>query len=500
MNGPAAVLDAAALGSEQRMLIGGELVHAATGRTFVDRNPATEDVIGEVADAGPEDMDRAIAAARAAFDDGGWSADRALRKRCLEQLRDALTAEREAIRAELVAEIGCPPKTHGSQVDGPIDHGFDFPLELIDSYAWDRVVLDQPGAGRALVAKEPVGVVAAITPWNFPFEIALTKLVATLATGCAVILKPAADSPFNATRLGRIIAESTDIPSGVVNVVTTSDDTVAERLVADPRVDAVSFTGSTATGRRIAAIAAATVKRTFLELGGKSAHIVLDDADLAAVLPISTMVCVHAGQGCALLTRLLVPRSRYDECIPILADAFGRIGYGDPTDPANVMGPLISERQRERVLGYIRDGVASGARLLLGGGVPTHLPKGYYVEPTVFLDVDNSMRIAQEEIFGPVLTVTPYEDDDDAVRIANDSIYGLSAGISTTNAERGLAVARRVRAGGVSIGWNAYGGPVPFGGYKQSGVGRQNGVEGFEQYLETKSLTFSTPAAIAREP
>ncbi|HEX4655088.1 MAG TPA: aldehyde dehydrogenase family protein, partial [Mycobacteriales bacterium] len=261
-------------------------------------------------------------------------------------------------------------------------------------------------------------------------------------------------------------------------------------LVEDPRVDVISFTGSTATGRRIMQHGAPTLKRLFLELGGKSASIVLDDADFTSALAMAwAAVCSHAGQGCAMQTRLLLPRSRYDEGLDIVAAGFRTVAYGDPTDANNFMGPLISAKQRDRVLGYIDKGVEEGARLVLGGGRPAQFDKGYYVEPTLFADVDNSMTIAQEEIFGPVGVVIPYEDDDDAVRIANDSPYGLSGGVTSASEERALAVARRIRSGTLSVNGGVwYGAESPFGGYKASGLGRQNGIEGFEQYLETKAI------------
>ncbi len=266
-------------------------------------------------------------------------------------------------------------------------------------------------------------------PWNFPFEVTLNKLGQALATGNTVVLKPAPDTPWNATFLGKLVAERTDIPAGVVNVVTSSDHLVGEELTLSPQVDLISFTGSTAVGKRIMEKGAATMKRTFLELGGKSATIVLDDADFDSALLAGIAVCYHAGQGCAIQTRMVVPRSRYDEAVEGLKNVLNMAPYGDPQRDDVMMGPLVSEKQRDRVLGYIERGVAEGATLALGGGRPEHLPKGWYVEPTMFTDVDNSMAIAQEEIFGPVLVVIPFDDDDDAVRIANDSVYGLAGGV-----------------------------------------------------------------------
>ena len=312
------------------------------------------------------------------------------------------------------------------------------------------------------------------------------------------MLKPAPDTPWSGTLLGKLIAEETDIPPGVVNVVVSSDHLVGQQLAEDHRVDVVSFTGSTATGRKVMQAASGNLKKTFLELGGKSAMIVLDDADIGAgVGACGFAVMTHAGQGCAITTRLLLPRSRYDEGVEAVVGLMSALGYGDPTDPENFAGPLISAKQRERVLGYIEKGKAEGAKVALGGGRPAHLDKGFYVEPTVFVDVDPDSTIAQEEIFGPVLAVIPFEDDDDAVRIANNSIYGLSGGVQAGSIERARSVANRIRTGTMSVnGGVYYGADVPFGGYKQSGIGREMGVAGFEEYLEMK--TIAEPAALDR--
>jgi aldehyde dehydrogenase (NAD+) len=478
---------------EVRMLVDGELVDAASGKTFDNVNPATEEVLGPVADGSAEDMERAIVAARRAFDETDWATNRGLRKRCLEQLQDALEAEREELRAELVAEVGCPVLiTYGPQLDAPLEDGLRWPAKMIDEFAWERDLGEREAFGvqsRRRVWKEPVGVVGSIIPWNFPVEITINKLGQTLATGNTTIIKPAPDTPWNATRIGRLIAERTDIPAGVVNVVPSSDHLRGEQLVTDERVDLISFTGSTATGQRIMEKGAPTLKRVFLELGGKSVNLLLADVDLEAQLGAAAFTCVHAGQGCAISTRLLVPRARHDEAAEIVKAGFESVSYGDPTDPQNIMGPLVSAKQRERVMGYIEAGRREGARLLTGGGRPAHLPRGFFVEPTVFANVDNSMTIAQEEIFGPVLVMIPYEDDDDAVRIANESRYGLSGMVTSASEERALSVARRIRTGTVTVNGGVwYGADSPFGGYKMSGIGRQNGLEGFEQYLETKTI------------
>ncbi|MFV0318420.1 MAG: aldehyde dehydrogenase family protein [Microthrixaceae bacterium] len=481
------------------MLIDGELVEAASGATFDNVNPATEEIIGSVTDASSEDMQRAIAAARRAFDTTDWSTDRELRKHCLEQLQAALEGAREELREQLILEAGAPRMlTNGPQLDAPLADAFRYPIELIDEYPWETQLPDaisiQGTLDHRKVLKEPAGVVGAITPWNFPFEVIFNKIAQALATGNTVVLKPAPDTPWSATIIGRLVAEQTEFPAGVFNVVTSSDHMVGEELTLSPDVDLISFTGSTAVGKRIMEKGAATLKRLFLELGGKSATVVLDDADLGLAAMMGMAVCTHAGQGCAIPTRMLLPRSKYDEGIEMLADVMANVPYGDPQRADVLQGPQISAKQRDRVLGYIQTGLDEGARLVVGGGRPEHLEKGYYVEPTLFADVDNKMTIAQEEIFGPVLVVIPFDDDDDAVRIANESHYGLAGMVFSASDERSMAVAERIRTGSLGVNGGApYGADLPFGGYKLSGVGRQNGLAGFDQYLETKSIAW--PAA-----
>jgi len=478
---------------EGRLFIDGQFHDAQSGAVFDNVDPATEEVIGRVADAAAPDMDAAIAAARRAFDETTWANDRALRKRCLVQLREGLEKEKESLRQQTVAEAGAPLQlTYAVQGDSVIQD-LGWVTDLIDRFEWERELPVHAFFGmksRRLVWKEPVGVVGAITPWNFPLQVNLAKVGPALAAGNAVVLKPAPDTPWNASFIARVVAEYTDIPPGIFNVVSSADPAaVGEVLTRDPRVDLVTFTGSTAVGKRIMAAASDTLKKVFLELGGKSANILLDDADFQKALAFAGMVCTHSGQGCAITTRLLLPRSRYEEGVELAKASFAGVKYGDPTDIQNLAGPLINARQRERVLGYIEKGVSEGARLVTGGRRPAHLPRGYYVEPTLFADVDNAMTIAQEEIFGPVLAVIPYEDDDDAVRIANDSIYGLSGGIMSGSEARALALARRIRTGTLAVNGGLWFGPdAPFGGYKQSGLGREMGVEGFAEYLETKTI------------
>jgi acyl-CoA reductase-like NAD-dependent aldehyde dehydrogenase len=482
---------------ETRMLIGGKLVDGEAG-TYANINPATEEKIGEAPDASAADMHRAIDAARQAFDETDWSTNHAFRKQCLEQLQAAIEGEREELREELILEVGCPRAvTMGPQLDAPLSGALTYPAKLIEEFPWEvdlgDALVELVGAVNSRkVWREPVGVVGAIVPWNYPFEVSINKLGQALATGNTVVLKPAPDTPFNATRLGRLIAEQTDIPAGVVNVVTSSDHLVGEELTLSPKVDLISFTGSTAVGKRIMEKGAATMKRLFLELGGKSATIVLDDADLGMSCLIGIAPCMHAGQGCATPTRMLLPRSKYDEGVAILEAMYAGIAPGDPQAPETLCGPVISAKQRDRIRGYIQAGIDEGARMLVGGvEAPDGLDKGYYVKPTLFVDVDNSMTIAQEEIFGPVLVVIPYDTEEDAIRIANDSPYGLAGMIMGNSLDRSLALARRLRAGAIGVNGGAPFGPdVPFGGYKASGIGRQNGLAGFEQYLELKSVAW----------
>jgi len=490
----------AELEAEQRLLIDGKLEDAASGKTFPNVNPATEEVLGEVADASTDDMDRAIGAARRAFDETDWATDRELRKRCLRQLKEALDRHREDLRGQIVAEVGTPiALTYAVQLDSCIDD-LQYDIALIDSYEWERDLpvhefMGQRSARR--VFHEPVGVAGAITPWNFPFMLNLSKLGPALAAGNTVVLKPAPDTPWSATYIGKVAVEETDLPPGVLNIITSADKAaVGEALTADPRVDLISFTGSSVVGRRIMERGADTLKRIFLELGGKSANIVLDDADFGAVVPAGSMTCIHAGQGCAITTRMLLPASRYDEGVELLKASFEAFPYGDPTDVGNLMGPLINQAQRDRVLGYIEKGKAEGATLLVGGGIPASQPKGWFVEPTLFIGVDPDSTIAQEEIFGPVLSVLKYEDDDDAVRIANNSKYGLSGAVASASLDRALDVARRIRTGTVSVNGGQWFGPdSPFGGYKDSGIGREHGREGFEEYLEVKTVGLPADAA-----
>ncbi|MGC4952838.1 aldehyde dehydrogenase [Actinomadura citrea] len=478
--------------NDRLLLVDGRLVPGAGG-AFETINPATEEVLGTAADASADDMDRAIAAARRAFDETGWATGHAFRARCLRQLREGLRRRADELRELTIKEVGAPRfLTFGAQLDAPVDDLAWF-ADLVDDYGWERDLgraepMGMPSHRR--VVREAVGVVGAITPWNFPHQINLAKLGPALAAGNTVVLKPAPDTPWCAAVLGEVIAEETDFPPGVVNVVTSSDHALGAQLTQDPRVDLVSFTGSTATGRNVMASAAGTLKRVFLELGGKSAFVVLDDADLRAACSYAAFAGItHAGQGCAITTRILVPRERHDEAVEITARALAKLGAGDPQDDRTICGPVISAGQRERIEGYLEQAVKDGGAFACGGGRPEGRDRGFWIEPTLITGLTNDSRAAREEIFGPVLVILPHDGDDDAVRIANDSPYGLSGAVHGGDVERARGVARRLRTGTVSVNGGVwYGADVPFGGYKQSGIGREMGVAGFEEYLETKAI------------
>ena len=480
------------LAGDERMLIDGELQITSGGATFDVIHPATEHVAGQATDGTVEDMVRAVGAARRAFDDTDWSRDVEFRYHCLTQLHDALERNKERLRRVLITEVGCPVTVTGSQIESPIaevkhwaEHGRAF------EYLVDNGLHETPlGPARRKIHYEPVGVVGAITPWNVPLYLNIAETVPALMAGNTVVLKPAQLTPWSGSEYGRIVAEETDIPAGVFNVVVSNANAVGAALSADPRVDMITFTGSTATGRAILAAGAPTVKKTLLELGGKSAHIVLDDADFNSALPMAAMMaCVMSGQSCILPSRILLPRSRYEEGLAILKGAMENFPVGDPWTPGNMQGPQISETQRQKVLGLIKSGLDSGAWLVTGGGIPENLPTGYYVQPTLLADVDPDSQIAQEEIFGPVLTVTPHDGDEDAVAIANNTIYGLSGEVSSADVDRAFEVAKRMRTGNVTInGKSHFGIGSPFGGTKQSGLGYRNGEEGYKEYLDAKTI------------
>jgi len=484
--------DTGILAGEQRMMIAGELQHTESGALFDVEHPGTGEVVGQATDGTVADMDRAIGAAQKAFDETDWSRDVEFRHHCLMQLHDALERNKERLRRIVVTEVGCPISVTGSQIEDPIEevrHWAEYGRSF--EYLRDTGIHQAPmGTARRTLAFDPVGVVGAITPWNVPFYLNVAESTPALMAGNTVMLKPAQLTPWSGTELGRIVAEETDIPPGVFNVVVSNANEVGAALSADPRVGMITFTGSTATGRAILAAAAPTVKKTMMELGGKSAHIVLDDAKFEKCLPMAAMVaCVMSGQACIMASRILLPRSRYDEGIEILKAAMEATAVGDPWDPGVLQGPQISAAQRQKVLGLVRSGIDSGARLITGGGIPENLPVGYFTQPTLLADVDPDATVAQEEIFGPVLTVIPYDTDDDAVAIANNSIYGLSGEVTGRDSERAFCIARRLRTGNVTVnGRSHFGITSPFGGTKQSGLGRRNGDEGFLEYLEIKTI------------
>ncbi|MGV0645658.1 aldehyde dehydrogenase family protein [Mycolicibacterium sp. XJ2546] len=481
--------DTAAGKADRRMLIDGQLLE--TSRTFRSVNPATGEVLGHAPDATVADAHAAVAAARRAFDETAWATDAQLRIRCLEQLHQALVEHRDELADLTIAEVGATPALcAGAQLDQPIAI-VRYYADLLKSYPMTEDLGNIESRGmqhHRWVEKEAAGVVAAIIAYNYPNQLALAKLGPALAAGCTVVLKAAPDTPLITLALGELIANHTDIPAGVVNVLSGADPDVGAALTISADVDMVTFTGSTPTGRRIMSAASETLKRVFLELGGKSAAIVLDDADFntAALFSAFSMV-THAGQGCALTSRLLVPRKHHDEIVELVKNNFGLVRYGNPADEGIYMGPLISEQQRDKVDGMVKRAVEAGATLVTGG---QKVDPGFFYTPTLLTDVDPDSEIAQEEVFGPVLAIIAYEDDDDAVRIANNSIYGLSGAVFGSQ-ERALRVARRIRTGTFSInGGNYFSPDSPFGGYKQSGIGREMGTAGLEEFLESK--TFAT--------
>src|SRR6202048_417751 len=440
--------------ADRRLLIDGRLV--STDRVFASINPATGEVIGHAPDAGVDEAEAAIAAARRAFDTTSWSTDVSLRVRCLEQLHQALLDHADELRDLTIAEVGATRAlTHGAQLDEPVKI-VRYYADLLRSYPMTEELGEIESRGmrhRRWVEKEAAGVVGAIIAYNYPNQLALAKLAPALAAGCTVVLKGAPDTPLVTLALGELIANHTDIPDGVVNVLTSSDPAVGEALTTSPAVDVISFTGSTAVGKRIMAAASETVKRVFLELGGKSAVIMLDDADFAGAAMFAAFSMVtHAGQGCALTSRLLVPKKHHDEIVQLIAQNFAKVRHGDPADPKTYMGPLINERQRDKVDGMVQRAVAAGATLVTGG---KRLDPGFCYAPPLLTNVDPDSEIAQEEVFGPVLVVIAFDDDDDAVRIANNSIYGLSGAVFGSQ-DRELTVARRIRTGTFSINGGMY--------------------------------------------
>ncbi|MGD0528938.1 MAG: aldehyde dehydrogenase [Polyangiaceae bacterium] len=474
--------------NHEQLYIGGELVSPSGTAKIEVRSPANSELVGTVPDGTPADVDRAVAAARDAFDRGPWPrmtpGDRA---DALTRLNEQLTLRSEEFASVIASEVGSPITfSLAVQAISPT-MVLAYYADLARTFAFDE--LREGVLGKSWILREPIGVVGAIIPWNVPLFVAITKLAPALAAGCTVVLKPPPETPLFAYVLAEAI-EAAALPKGVVNIVTAGRE-VGEHLVRHPGVDKVSFTGSTAAGRKIAGLCGELLRPVTLELGGKSAAILLDDIDLETqireLLPFAMM---NSGQACIAQTRILASRKRYAEVVEVLTAEVRSQKTGDPFDPETFCGPLIAERQRARVEGFIAQGREQGARVTIGGGRPRapELAKGWYVEPTVFVDVDNGMTIAQEEIFGPVLAVIPYDDEDDAVRIANASRYGLSGSVWTSDHAHGLAIARRVRTGTFTVNGCTLDFATPFGGYKESGLGRELGPEGLASFLEIKSV------------
>ena len=483
---------------EGRLFIDGEFQESSSGRRFDVINPADESVVGSAADATAEDVTRAVDAAVKAIDTTDWSTNHEFRRKVLQQFQDALRSESELIKHVLVSEAGTPALVHSTHVDAQIEDMSYF-NGLIETWPWER---DLPAyelmgmQSNRRVRYEPFGVVGAITPWNAPFMTNIWKVGHALATGNAVVLKSAPDTPLTGALMARIAADKTDIPAGIFNTISSQDKAITgEALTTDERVGLLHFTGSAAVGQRIAQNAAVGIRHVVLELGGKSANVLLPDADLDMSCGLGVMMCMNSsGQGCALATRMVVHADIYDDVVARLQAMVSGLPWGDPTDPGNVVGPIIRLEQLERMEGLVNRAAAAGGRIVAGGKRGDRGGKGFWFEPTVIVDVDENSEIAQTEVFGPVLSVIRYEgNDDEAVRVANNSKYGLSAYVQSRDEDRAWKVANRLKAGTVNINNSFYLSPdSPFGGYGISGVGVEHGEDGFREYLQAK--TIASPA------
>jgi betaine-aldehyde dehydrogenase len=478
----------AAVRSPDTFFIGGEWVAPATDELIEVISPVTEEVFATAPAGARPDIDHAVARARAAFDHGPWPRmSPKERADIMAALADRLAARSEEIAQLITRQNGCPISfSRPGQALGPVLI-LRYYADLVRDFAFEQERPSLYGPGRNVVRREPLGVVGAIVPWNAPLLVSLLKLAPALAAGCTAVLKPAPETPLDSYILAECVRDA-GVPAGVVNIVAAGRE-VSEYLVTHPDVDKIAFTGSSATGRRIAALCGERLRPVTLELGGKSAAIVCDDADLDAVLPglVSASTTV-SGQACVSQTRILASRKRYQEVSDGLTECYRALRVGDPLDPETAIGPMVAQRQRARVEDYIASGRAEGARVTVGGGRPAHLSSGWYVEPTIFVDVDNRMRIAQEEIFGPVTSIIAYDDVAEAVALANDSAYGLSGTVWSADPEYALGIARQVRTGTLTVNGFMVEFNCPFGGYKDSGLGREGGPEGLDAYLEHKTI------------
>ncbi|GHE93857.1 putative aldehyde dehydrogenase [Amycolatopsis deserti] len=472
-------------GNYAKLFIGGRWVDPATDEKIEVISPFTEEVVARVPAGSRSDVDRAVAAAREAFDRGPWPGmSLAERSDVLRRVSAALAEQQDTVAALVSDEMGCPISLSRTMQSAGARLLLDSFLELAPRYEWTTV--RRSATGNALVTREPVGVVGAVIPWNAPLLVTMLKLGPALLSGCTVVLKPSPEAPLDSYLFAEML-QSAGLPDGVVNIVPAHRD-VSEYLVTHPGVDKVSFTGSTAAGRRIAALCGQDLRRVTLELGGKSAAVILDDADLdLAVQQIRALSLRNTGQACSNKTRIVVSRTRERELLERLTAMVAEMPIGDPADPVTQVGPLVSARQRSTVESYFEIGRGEGAKVLVGGGRPAGLERGWFVEPTIFTDVAPDMRIAQEEIFGPVLSVLSFDTEDEAAAIANNSTYGLNGSVFTADPEHALAFARRIRTGTVELNGNVVGFHAPIGGFKCSGIGREAGLEGFDAYVEIKS-------------